>query len=108
MKLLQEVTKWPGNTPNHIYHVLSNGKMYAYQPLGGEAVVFKNPLTFDRARRKFVTLSTVPDPKPQWPTVEVQGSKGNTYTVTLCDPPVCDCAGFAFRGKCKHINQVQS
>lgn len=104
MKILQEVTDWDGGTPNHIYWVLGSGKLYAYQPWGGEAVVFKNPLTFERSRRKFNTLKTLPDPKPQYPTVEVPGSAGKTYTVTLSPEPRCECAGFQFRGKCKHIN----
>jgi len=44
-----------------------------------------------------------------WP---IEGSKGNTYDVTLHDKGfTCDCPGFSFRGKCKHsqsvLNQVQ-
>lgn len=108
MKILQEVTDWGSSAhTNHVYHVLSNGKLYAYQPQGGELKIFKNPLTFDRGGRKFVTVSTGPDPETQGCTVQVPGSSGNTYTVTLGHTNTCDCSGFRYRGHCKHIQIAQ-
>ena len=39
---------------------------------------------------------------------EVQGSKGNTYKVTKQgDKWKCQCSGFQFRGKCKHITNLK-
>ena len=35
---------------------------------------------------------------------EVQGSKGNTYTVRFDGRWSCTCPGFNFRRECKHIN----
>ena len=56
MKVLQEITEWEDNTPNHIYHVRDDGKLLAYQPYGGGVVMFTKPLMFDRRYRKFKTL----------------------------------------------------
>ena len=37
----------------------------------------------------------------------IQGSKGNTYTVSITDKGfTCDCTGMTFRGKCKHTESV--
>ncbi len=41
-------------------------------------------------------------------TIEVKGSKGNTYKVTKQgDKWKCQCSGFQFRGKCKHITNLK-
>jgi len=41
--------------------------------------------------------------------IEVKGSKGNTYKVTKQgDKWKCECSGFQFRGKCKHITNLQT
>lgn len=40
---------------------------------------------------------------------EVEGSKGDTYTVALYGSEAggsCDCPGFKFRGDCKHLAEV--
>jgi len=41
--------------------------------------------------------------------VMVTGSKGDQYTVTLKDDGTasCTCAGYGWRGKCKHIEQAK-
>lgn len=42
-------------------------------------------------------------------TIEVKGSRGNTYKVTKQgDNWKCECSGFQFRGKCKHITNLQT
>lgn len=42
-------------------------------------------------------------------TVEVPGSKGNSYTVVLDgDRATCDCKGFQFRQQCRHINEART
>tara|TARA_Y100001963_G_scaffold92730_1_gene127617 strand:- start:581 stop:922 length:342 start_codon:yes stop_codon:yes gene_type:complete len=41
-------------------------------------------------------------------TIEVKGSKGKTYKVTKQgDKWKCQCSGFQFRGKCKHITNLK-
>ena len=41
--------------------------------------------------------------------VNVKGSKGNQYTVTVDNDIAvsCTCPGYTFRGKCKHLLEVQ-
>jgi hypothetical protein len=39
--------------------------------------------------------------------VEVSGSKGNTYYVTISGgKKTCSCPGFGFRRECKHVREV--
>ena len=45
-------------------------------------------------------------PRPTYEEVKVEGSKGNTYTVrkeATTGQLTCTCAGFKYRGKCKHL-----
>lgn len=101
MKILQEITKWEDNTPNHIYHVANSGKLVAYQKFGSdELVTFKRPLTFTSTHRKFITLAEVAEALPV-DAREVKGSNGKTYVV---HDGKCTCSGFKFRGSCKHIS----
>lgn len=58
MQVLQEVTNWPDNTPNYVYHVLDSGKLAAYDN-GHGLVTFKVPKQFDRRFRKFQVLNNV-------------------------------------------------
>jgi hypothetical protein len=45
--------------------------------------------------------------KPKFKVVEVKGSKGDLYTVTISDKhSSCSCHAFQFRRSCKHIKQV--
>ena len=58
-KVLQEVTVWEDNTPNHTYFVNDTAEsVFAYiNSLTGEFVFFKRSMTFCKSRRKFKTLS---------------------------------------------------
>ena len=41
-------------------------------------------------------------------TWQVKGSKGNTYTVKLSNGSYsCTCAGYGFRRKCRHIEEIK-
>ena len=53
-------------------------------------------------------ITTGPTP-PKAETFKVEGSKGNSYTVTklLRGKFSCSCPGFSFRRKCKHIDIVR-
>lgn len=52
-----------------------------------------------------INLST--PAKPKFKVVEVQGSKGDMYTVTIGEKHSnCTCHAFQFRRSCKHIKQV--
>jgi len=43
-------------------------------------------------------------------TLNIVSNKGNIYTVsglnTILSDPYCDCKGFRYDGKCKHIEQA--
>lgn len=104
-----EITNW-GNAkaPNHTY-LLDGTNLVAYIKQG-ETVpfYFKNPIKgFDKRGRKFELLKknpfnvTVSDSN----TKQVIGSKGETYTIDL-DAKTCTCAGFTFRGTCKHTKDL--
>lgn len=119
MKIMQEITEWKGvsyRQPNHVY-LMDGDKAYAYSRWGeGQAEYFRNPTRLDQRGRKFIEvkkntwgfnlkLKSV-DEKPVGQTWSVQGSKGNTYTVSLADGRwACTCPGSTFRGACRHIEE---
>ena len=88
--------------PAHTY-LLDGNNLVAYVKVNtNKPFYFKNPIKgFDRRGRKFVkgniNLFTV---KNNTYERTVQGSKGQTYTVT---EDSCTCPGFTFRGACKHL-----
>ena len=60
--------------------------------------------------QKFFKPTDLFDFKTHWAVgleYPIEGSKGNSYTVTIADKGfTCDCPGFTFRGKCKHTLDV--
>lgn len=108
MQALKETTDWGNhNAPNHTY-LLDGSNLVAYIKQGEKTpFYFKNPIKgFDKRGRKFAEVK--PDPfktKVQTNTIAVQGSKGQTYYVDP-DAKTCTCPGFAFRGHCKHLENV--
>lgn len=100
IEILQEVTEWQDNTPNHVYHVNGRGKLVAYVLNGeGAPITLKTPLTFDKRYRKFKKLGTIDEALESNAKV-VQGSNGKSYIV---QDGKCSCPGFKFRGQCKHV-----
>lgn len=58
-KILQEVTEWEDNIPNHTYELRPDGKCVAYKKAGtDEWIQFSKPLRFERTRRKFKTIAS--------------------------------------------------
>ena len=112
MLVVKETTKWKDGTPNHVY-VLSDDKrsMFAYvNGLTGVATKFGGRRTFDPRYRTFriikrgVESGEVQSKNRTW---KVTGSKGDVYTIEETDNgKTCSCAGFGYRGKCRHVNQV--
>lgn len=117
MKLYQETTTWkvPYRPPNHVY-LMEGDRAYAYSKWGvGKPEYFRTPTRLDKRGRKFVevkdnswgfdlTIKPVKEDRPTGKTWAVQGSKGNTYTVSLTDGHWnCTCPGATFRGSCRHI-----
>lgn len=110
MKILQEVTEWADGTPNHVY-ILNDAKdkMYAYVKSGTTTVnEVRNPYRFDTRGRKFKEIPNIysytrNEEKSEGFVKIVVGSKGEKYTITEnAGVRQCTCAGFKFRGQCKH------
>ena len=113
MKILKEITDWA--VPNHVYFVNdSKDKMFAYiKASGTEVERFKIPMPFKTSGRKFKeipnTFGYTVDDRPQGRTWTVSGSRGDSYTVSeLNGEWSCTCAGFRFRGGCKHVSELQT
>jgi hypothetical protein len=111
MEVLQEITVWDKceyKVANHIYVLNSGGKMKAFQNVStGEWTIFPKSKHFEKTRRKFIKLDMQPpagciDQLPEGAVV-VTGSTGREYIVNNGQ---CTCAGFKFRGKCKHISEA--
>ena len=98
-----------GLFPPHVY-LLEGNNLIAYIRAGHtDPYYFKAPIKgFDRRGRKFesVELGSF-DIKPLANVQTVTGSKGETYVVDL-DAGTCTCAGFTFRGTCKHTKELCS
>ena len=124
LKIMQEVTEWkvPYRQPNHVY-LMSGDRVVAMSRWGQEKPeYFANPNRIDRRGRKFVEikkntwrfdLSIQPTQEeqdaPQGQTWEVQGSKGNRYTVSLhAGRWSCTCPGHGFRGRCRHVDEMSA
>lgn len=106
MKWMREVTEWAnGMQCNHTY-LLDGDKCWAYIKQGtDECKEFAQPLKLDLRGRKFEFVKEHKVKKPKANTKTVKGSKGETYTVDL-DLGTCTCAGFRFRGKCRHLEEL--
>jgi len=109
MKFYQETTKWSSDVPNGTYLLNdSKSKMYAYIKPGSKSVLkFKNPIRIDTRGRTFVAVKNTfgykieENTNRKW---QVRGSKGDIYTVEESENGlICSCAGFKFRGACKHL-----
>ena len=113
MVVLKEITVWDVDyrQPNHTY-LVDGDRIVAYKPWHGSEIK-PISLKLNRGGRKFVSADYVPG---DWAgvsvaasnTVQVAGSKGNTYTVTLGEKPSCECTGFKFHGDCKHIKTAMA
>lgn len=116
MKVLQETTTWEveHDMKNHIYFTNdSKDKMYAYIKSGTVDVFkFKVPIKFSTSRRKFKEIPNTfgydyQEERAKGRSWQVQGSRGDSYTVTEESGTwACTCAGFKFRGDCKHVKEL--
>jgi hypothetical protein len=113
MKILREITEW--DTPNHTYFVNdSKDKMYAYiKSTGVNIERFRVPIKFSVSRRKFKEVENVwnfsVDDRLEGRTWTVVGSRGDSYTVSENNGEwLCTCAGFKFRGACKHVTELNT
>jgi len=118
MKAFQETTEWDTDfaMPNHVYFLSdSKDKMYGYvKSSTGEILEVATPYRFKASGRKFREVNNIWGffPKeeliPVGETHKVPGSTGVVYTVTNDRGSwTCTCAGFKFRSKCRHVDELQ-
>ena len=112
MIALKEITEWKVDfkQPNHTY-LLNGDKIIAYRTWHkGQPIFCATKFVLNKRYRKFVEVDIsqfgyveqdTPDTKAN--TKIVIGSKGDKYILNL-DEKTCTCAGFKFRGKCKHFS----
>lgn len=96
-----------GLFPPHVY-LLEGNNLIAYIRAGHtEAFYFKAPIKgFDRRGRKFESVEVSGFGHKSRANVRtVTGSKGETYVVDM-DAGTCTCAGYSFRGACKHTKEL--
>jgi hypothetical protein len=114
MKFYQETTDYKDDIANGVY-LLNDSKslMYAYVAPNTKTVKeFKNPIRIDIRGRQFREVEntfkyTIPNEAVKNPRWEVKGSKGDVYIVEQSENGLsCSCAGFKFRGKCKHLDKI--
>ena len=86
-----------------------NGKRYAIS--GSTWIEVPADTVFEDLSKYMVAarwLSPRPEPADTR-TWKVKGSKGNTYTVKLsAGQYTCECAGFSFRRRCRHIEGIKN
>jgi len=120
----KEVTEWDNSefvVPNHTYLFDGKSNILAYAKASNdELVILHKPLPMDTRRRKFIKVKhkaldeygatvvlDVPNLEntPHW---SVKSDSGKTYTVTLESGKYqCNCVGYAYRGKCKHSDEIK-
>jgi hypothetical protein len=123
VKAFLETTEWADTefNCNHVYWMDdARNKMHAYARFGNPAdtQTFKKPISIDVRGRKFVEVRhdiyKWVDPadvvavtaNPTW---RVAGSKGAEYIVEKEGTVyTCTCAGFKYRGACRHATEVES
>jgi hypothetical protein len=102
MEALRETTG--GQFPAHIYLLDGNNLVSYIKVNETEPFYFKKPIKgFDKRGRKFTPgNSNLFNTKKDANEHTVIGSSGQVYTVT---EDSCSCAGFTYRGSCKHLGQ---
>jgi hypothetical protein len=122
----KEITEWDNSefvVPNHTYLFDGKSNILAYaKASNGELVILHKPLPMDTRRRKFIKVNhkalqslaktlqlpeeTLQSNYPNW---QVKSDSGKTYTVELISGKYqCNCIGYAYRGKCKHSEQIKT
>ena len=120
----KEVTEWDNSefvVPNHTYLFDGKSNILAYAKASNdELVILHKPLPLDNRRRKFIKVkhealdaygaTIVLAPPPVANNINifmVKSDSGKEYTVEKINGKYsCNCIGFAYRGKCKHSEQI--
>ena len=107
----RETTVWKGSTIRNGIYLMSGAKCLAFRNYKGETTYFAKPMQIDKRGRQFEKLvkspfKVVKDDARDPNLIEVRGSKGETYQVNPVEK-TCSCAGFQFRGKCRHLETAK-
>jgi len=102
--ILRETTDWDYGG---YYHVNAKGHLVGYQGVQQDYKEFSEPMKrFSKSGRKFEVSGTRED-SDNSQTWQIKGSSGRTYTVGDYGGLIkCNCSGFTYRGKCKHVTDV--
>jgi hypothetical protein len=121
----KEITVWNKaefKVPNHTYLFDGKSNILAYaKESNDELVILHKPLPLDNRRRKFIKVkhkaldaygaTIVLAPPPVANNINifmVKSDSGREYTVEKINNKYsCNCVGFAYRGKCKHSEQIK-
>lgn len=122
-EILKEVTIWDTeyNVPNHTYLIAGSDKIIAYlNAVNNTVVQLKNKMRIDKRYRKFEKVNNselaklIPKDNPEVIEKDIRvfnvASKDHNYVVKYNEKSgkiTCDCTGFKYRGKCKHIEAVK-
>lgn len=115
MKAMLEVTRWQveHRQPNHVYW-MDGEKVVAYSAWGTEApFYFRSPSALNRRGRQFKEVPNTYGFRETKPIADeqvwtIKGSKGDDYVVKYAENTYsCTCAGWRFRGECRHIKEVE-
>jgi hypothetical protein len=122
----KEITVWDKSefkVPNHTYLFDGKSNILAYAKASNdELVILHKPLPLDGRRRKFIKVkhkaldaygaTIVLEPPPVANNINifmVKSDSGKEYTVEKIDGKYsCNCIGFAYRGKCKHSDEIKN
>jgi hypothetical protein len=124
-EIIKEVTVWNSDfQTNHTYLLNSKGALIAYAKFSGDEVVVSKSKTIklDKRYRKFVKvnhsglqkiLETLKEEKEEYvKPKDVRAFKVNSngkdyiVEVSAANKMSCNCIGFGFHRKCKHIAAV--
>lgn len=115
-EILREVSDWKVDYPCSHTYLLNGDKIVAYIKEGDDEInIIKSNLKIDKRYRKFIKIKhdllqqLIPKEKDNNLRIFNVLSKDKTYVVELNikkDRYRCNCTGFTYRGKCKHIDAV--
>jgi hypothetical protein len=130
MEILKEITQWQVNyrSPNHTYLVNDKNQIIAYAKFNSnKIVILKTRHNLDKRYRKFISDNHIELSKliPKYISENIKKeniqkdiipkksrifkvkSKEKEYTVILNNKQYnCNCIGFEYRRKCKHVEAV--
>jgi hypothetical protein len=128
-EIIKEITEWnlAGKQPNHTYLIDKKGRILAFAKWHSNAIdILKSRPVIDKRYRKFIKtehneLSKLIDSfkkeykekesikeKPQYDRLFKVKSGEKEYQVYLNKKQlICNCTGFNYRGKCKHIDFIK-